>query len=98
VNKGGEEMITQDLKDGGSVSFTNNGSVVFMLPDDSMTAAQFAEFMPLALLVYHRSMPMLGGCAQPGWSEIGSVNKPAKKKPGRPKKVATAKPGRPRKA
>lgn len=92
-------MITQKFKSGGGVVFADNGSIC--LPD-VMTAEEFAEFMPLAMHVYHqRDMAQqLSGANAPCHGPGGKlVNGKIPRKRGRPAtKTTTAKRGRPRKA
>lgn len=86
-------MIRQEFESEKEVIFEYDGSV--SLPT-TMSAAEFAEFMPLAMLVYHKNMPPPGYGLPMG---PAAVNKPAAKKRGRPAiKSAVAKRGRPRKA
>lgn len=91
-------MITQYFKSGTVATFTENG-LSLDNGDGSeswlLTKEEFAEFMPLAMHIYHQSMPQY---PPPYGSMGGNEIKPAKKR-GRPAKNATtAKRGRQRKA
>lgn len=92
-------MITQKFKSGKEAVFTDGDGVY--LPG-SMTVEEFAEFMPLAMHVYHQSMPQYGLCPPAAnYADMGGklVNGKISKKRGRPPiKTTTAKRGRPRKA
>ena len=92
-------MITYSFKDGSEAIFHNDGSVVMPI---TMSAAEFYDFMPVAILVYHRNMPQLGCCSPSApYGDMGGKLAGGKiaKKRGRPTtKSATAKRGRPRKA